>query len=106
MGPFVVFAHEGIEASLLLQAVHPRRSGRLFFQGQVHALVAAVLLRASGFDAFYGMPSLSHQTESLEEIEQAIWTGERNAVVGSDGLRQATFPEQPFEGRNRQVFPC
>jgi hypothetical protein len=88
MWPFViVFAHERIEASLLLQAVHPRRSRRLFFQGQKHALVATVLLRASWFDAFDGNAEPEPPDGELGEIEQAIWTGERNAVVGSDGLR-------------------
>jgi hypothetical protein len=50
--PLVVeFAHEGVEASLLLQAVHARRAGGFLFQGQVHALMTAILLRMTRSDA-------------------------------------------------------
>jgi hypothetical protein len=44
--------HEGIEAVLLLQTVLPWRPGRFLFEGQVHTLVAAVLLR--GLAAWLG----------------------------------------------------
>ena len=36
------------------------------------------------------MPSLSHQTESLE-IEEGIGAGEGDAVVGSDGFGQSAL---------------
>jgi hypothetical protein len=48
---FVEFVHEGVEATLLLQAVHACRAGGFLFQGQVHALVPAVLLRMSRANA-------------------------------------------------------
>jgi hypothetical protein len=48
----VELVHEGIELCLLLQRA--RRAGGLFLQGQVHALVAAVLLRMAGLDALDG----------------------------------------------------
>jgi hypothetical protein len=38
----------------------------------VHALVASVLLRMAGFDAFDMMPSLSHQTASFERLNKAL----------------------------------
>ncbi len=43
---------EGVEARLLAQAVGGRRAGGLLLQGEVHALVAAVLFGASRGDAF------------------------------------------------------
>jgi hypothetical protein len=43
-----------IEARLLLKAVHTRWPGCLLFQGQMHAFVAAVLLRPARPDAFDG----------------------------------------------------
>ena len=47
----VELAHEGIEPGLLLQTVETGRAGSLLLQGQVHALMAAVLLRMAGLDA-------------------------------------------------------
>ena len=45
MGPLgVELLDEGIEAGLLLQAVHAWRAGGLLLEGEMHALVAAVLL--------------------------------------------------------------
>lgn len=53
MGPFIVeFCDEVVEPGLLLQAVCARRSGCFLLQGQVHALVAAVLLGMTRLDAF------------------------------------------------------
>jgi hypothetical protein len=41
---------EGIEATLLLQAVEAWRAGCFLLEGEVHALVAAVLLRPAWLD--------------------------------------------------------
>ncbi len=43
----IELAEEGIEACLLLQAIAACRAGRLLFEGEVHALMPAVLLRRS-----------------------------------------------------------
>ena len=50
----VELLNEGIEACLLLQAVHSWRTGCFLLEGEVHALVPAVLLRMAWFDAFDG----------------------------------------------------
>jgi hypothetical protein len=47
-------ADEGIEALLLLQAVATKRPHCLLPQGQMHALVAAILLQMARLDAFDG----------------------------------------------------
>jgi hypothetical protein len=47
----VELAQEGLETLLLLQAVEARRASCLFLEGQMHALVAAVLLRMTALDA-------------------------------------------------------
>ena len=50
----VELAHEGIELGPLLQTLETGRAGCLPSSGQVHALVAAVLLRMAGLDALDG----------------------------------------------------
>ena len=53
MQPFgIELANEGVEAAPLLQAVEARRASSLLLEGQMHALVAAVLLRMARLDAF------------------------------------------------------
>ena len=96
--------HEGIEAGLLLQAVDARRPGGFLLQRQVHALVAAVLLRMAGLDALDGDAEPQPPDRELGEIEQGVGTGEGHAVVGADGERQAALAEQPLEGGDGGVF--
>jgi hypothetical protein len=46
----VELVEEIVEAGLLLQAVHARRSGGFLLKGEAHTLVAAVLLRVAWLD--------------------------------------------------------
>ena len=82
---------EGVEASLLLQAVHARRAGGFLLQGEMHALMAAVLLRLARLDALDGDAEPEPPDRELGEVEQGIGTGEGDAVVGADGPRQPAF---------------
>ena len=50
------------------------------------------------------MPSLQPPDGELGEVEQAVRTGEGNAVVGADGLGQAAFAEEPLEGGDGEVL--
>jgi len=43
------------------------------------------------------MPSLSHQTESLERLNRALGLGEGDAVVGADGTRQAALGKSDWK---------
>jgi hypothetical protein len=55
MGSFVIeFLEEGVELGLLLQDVGARWASGFFFQGQMHALMPAVLLGMTGPDALNG----------------------------------------------------
>ena len=98
MGPFVVVAREeGIEAGLLVEEVGGRGPGGFGLQGQMHPLVAAVLLGVARLDAFDGdaEPSPPHR-QPAQPIE-GVRAGEGNAIVGSDGPRQAKVLEGPFK---------
>ena len=61
----VVLLDEGIEARLLLQQIRHRRLGGLLLEGEMHALVPAVLLGMTGSDALDASASRSHQTASV-----------------------------------------
>src|SRR5678816_3318968 len=95
MRPLAVeFLNEGVEARLLLQAIAAWRSGGFLLQGQVHALMAAILLRMAGFDALDGDAKAQPPDRECGEVEQGIGAGEGNAVVGADGERQTALAEQ------------
>ena len=70
----------------------------------MHALVAAVLLRVSWLDALDGDAESEPPDGELGEVEEGIRAGERDAVVGPDGLREAALPEELLEGRDGEVF--
>ena len=98
MGPLVVeFADEGIEPGLLLKAVCARRPGRLGLEGAVHALVAAVLLRVAGPDAFDRDAEPQPEDRQLRQVVEAVGRGEGQAVIGADRRRQAALPKQAYE---------
>jgi len=85
--PFgIEFLNKVVEAGLLLQTVHSGRSGCFFLQRQMHALVAAVLLRVARFDALDGDAEAEPPHREFGEIEEAVWTGERHAIVRPDRL--------------------
>ncbi len=100
----VELVNEGIKAVLLLQAVEAWRSCCFLLQGQVHALVAAILLRMARLDTFDRNPEPEPPDRELGEIEQGIGAGEGHAVIGADGKRQAALAEQALEGCDGRVF--
>ena len=66
VGPLAIeFLHERIEASLLLQTVHAGWPRGFVFEGQVHALVAAVLLRVAG-------PNALDVDAEAQRLDQAV----------------------------------
>ncbi len=104
MRPFIVeLLDERVEAGLLLQAVHAGRTGRLLLQGQVHALVAAVLLGMAGLDALDLDAPAQPPDGELGEAEEAVGAGEENAIIGADGAGEAALT-QPTEGGDRRVL--
>ena len=105
MWPFLIeFAEEGIEAVLLLQAVVAWRSRGLGLEREVHALVAAVLLRVAWLDALDLDGEPEPPERELGEVVEAVGAGEGQAVVASEGGRQAAVLEQPDKGFDDRAF--
>src|ERR1700745_690973 len=103
--PFgVEFPDKVVETGLLLQAVHSGRSGCFFLQREMHALVAAVLLRVARPDALDGDAEPQPPHREFGEIEEAVRTGERHAIVGPDRPGPATPLEELLEGSDDKVL--
>jgi hypothetical protein len=94
MRPLIVVAiDEIIELGLLLQEVAGSRLGGLQLERQVHALVAAVLLRVAGFDAFDRNAEPEPSDREFGQVEERIGACEGDAVVGADGVWQTELLE-------------
>src|SRR5215470_13177477 len=93
----IELAEEGIKSLLLLQAVEVQRAGGLLLEGQMHALMPAVLLWMPRFDTLDGNAKPEPPHRELGKIEQSVGTGKGHAIVGADGKRQATIAEQALE---------
>ena len=89
MGPLVVvLLTKSVEGALLGRKIRPRRPNGTPFQGLVHALVGAVLLRVRGQDALVLNPQAQPpDVERGESVQRR--GGERDAVVGANGPWQA-----------------
>ena len=81
------FLKESVELSLLLQDVGARRVSGFFLPGEMHAFMAAVLLRMTGTDAFDANAQTQPPDREPGEIEKPVGRSERNAVIGTDRLR-------------------
>ena len=87
MGPIgIELSDELIKAGLLLEAIGAGGSDGFLFQSEVHALVTAVLLWAAWFNAFDVDTEAQPPDGELREIEEGVWAGEGNAVIGADGI--------------------
>ena len=52
----------------------------------MHALVATVLLRVAGLDAFDRNPEPEPPDREFGEVEEGIRTSKGNAIIGANGL--------------------
>jgi hypothetical protein len=85
--------HELVEAGLLLEEVGGRFRG-LFFQGEMHAFVAAILLRMARLDALNAKAEAKPPNGKFAEVEQSIGRRKRDAIIAADVSRHATFLKQ------------
>jgi hypothetical protein len=55
-------------------------------------------IRMARLDALDGDTQAQPPDGQLGEVEQGVWAGEGNAVVGADGVGQAALCKQLLEG--------
>src|SRR5215217_1972010 len=89
----VVALDEVIEFGLLLQEVFAGGLGSLELQRQMHAFMPAVLLWVARLDALDLDAESEPPDGELGQIEEGICTGERNAIIGANGLGQSELFE-------------
>jgi hypothetical protein len=75
---------EDLKPGLLLETGHARRACGLLVQRQVHALVAAVLVRVAGLDALDGDAEPQPPHGQLRQVVEPVGAGEGKPVVGAD----------------------
>jgi hypothetical protein len=98
VGPFAIeILDEVIEAGLLPEAIGARGSHGLFFEGEVHPLMASVLLWVTGFDALDSDAEAEPPDGELGEIEEGVWACKWYSVVGSYCIGEAALAEEALE---------
>src|SRR5262249_19165255 len=100
----IIFPDEVIEAGLLLEAIGARGPDGFFLEGEVHALMAPVLLRAAWFDALDVDAETEPPDGELGEIEEGVWASEGYSVVGSYCIGKTVLAKEALEGSNGEVF--
>lgn len=93
MGPEgVELFPELVEFSLLGSVIGGRWPRGFGFEGSVHTLVTAILLRFAGFDEF-GVDTESDPPSGQTRESSEGMGGKRYAVIGTDAVRQAELFE-------------
>jgi hypothetical protein len=95
---------ESIELCLLLEDVGASGAGGFLFQSEMHAFVAAVLLRMAGSDALNGDAQPQAPYRKLRELKQSMRRGEGNAVIRADAVGQTTLSEKALKGLESKLF--
>ena len=95
---------ELVEPSLLLQKIGSRRLGGFFFQGQMHALMAAVLLRVPRLNPLDANTEPEPPDRELAQIKQRMRGSEGHAVIAADVGRQAALLKKPLKHSKSVVF--
>ena len=100
----VELVEEGVEACLLLQAVHARRAGCLLLEREVHALVAAVLLGVAGLDALDGDAEPQPPDGKLARVEEGVGGAKGTPLSERMAAGRPRSREQPLEGGEGELF--
>ena len=83
------------------------RSGRLggfFLQGEMHAFVAAVLLRMAGLDPFDANAQAQPPDGEFAQMKQGVRGSEGHAVIAADVGGQAALLKKPLKHSKSVVF--
>src|SRR2546430_226042 len=96
---------ELVEPSLLLQKIGSRRLGGFSLQGQMHALMAAVLLRMTRLDPFNANTQPEPPDRQVAHVKQGMGGSEGHAVVAADGWRQGAALNKPLQHSESLAFP-
>src|SRR5208283_6179544 len=96
---------ELIEAGLLLQEVASGGLGGFFFQGEVHALMATVLLGLAGLDPFNANTQAEPPDRQLAQMKQGVGGREGHAIIAADVGGQATLLEKSLKHGKGILFP-
>lgn len=100
MGSFrIEFADKFIEPGLLLEGVSLWRPGGFFLEGQMHALMTAVLLGVAGFDTLNVNAEPEPPDRQRRKIVKPVGTGEGQTIIRTDRIGQPTLFKQSLEGR-------
>jgi hypothetical protein len=93
-----------IKAGLLLEEIPGRRLGGFFFQGEMHALVTAILVWVTRLDAFdaHAQPQPPHG--KLAQVKQSVGGSEGYTVVATDVGGQAALLKKPLKYSESVVF--
>ena len=90
--PFLIEdVDEVIKPGLLLQEVATGRFGGFFLQGEMHALMTAILLGMTRLDAFNANAQPEPPDGEFAQVEQSVCGSEGDAVIATDVGGQATL---------------
>src|ERR1700751_2193982 len=101
----IEFLDEAVEGRLLLENIHAWRASGFLLESQVHAFVAAVLLRLARRYTLDVDTKAEPPDGKFAEVEKRIGGSERDAVIGADRPGQTTPLEETLEsGKGRSLF--
>src|ERR1700724_1406330 len=95
---------EMIEPGPLTKEVCCGGLGGFFLQGQMHALMAAILLRMARLNALDANAEPEPPNRELAQIEQGVSGSEGNTVIAADVRRQAALLKKPLKHGKCVVF--
>jgi hypothetical protein len=103
--PFLVEdVDEVIKPGLPLQEVETGWFGGFFLQGEMHALMTAILLGMIRLDAFNANPKPEPPDGKFAQVEQGVGGSEGDAVIDTDVGGQPTLFKKPLQQSKSKGF--